>query len=168
MLQGGSATPGRTFCLRSASTKRIGGIVVGGIGLPRLAEPFRKFTASTFTLRLFTLRARTQAPRLRRARFTPTETRALTALTKDHVATTRRAYARDVHDTSLRPQEPSELCPSFSRLPPRQPGPFWCGPPSPTHGKRSPPVFSRKNVGRVRSHRTTRKSDFFRAGAAAR
>ena len=51
--------------------------------------------AGVFTLRLFTLRARTQAPRLRRARFTPTETRALAALTKDHVATTRRAYARD-------------------------------------------------------------------------
>jgi hypothetical protein len=49
---------------------------------------------------------------------------------------------RDVQrPTGLLPQERNELCPSFSHDSTRRWAPFWRGPASPTHGKRSPPVF---------------------------
>ena len=50
----------------------------------------------------------------------------------------------DGEHTGLLPQEPSELCSTFSRDLPRQQVPFWRGPASVSHGKSSPPFFFAK------------------------
>ena len=62
-----------------------------------IGEPIHRHQSQNvfFTVRFLHSELGHKHPRLRRARFTPTETRALAALTKDHVATTRRAYDRD-------------------------------------------------------------------------
>ena len=67
--------------------------------------------------------------------------------------------------TGLLPQEPSELCSTFSRDLPRQHVLFWRGPASVSHGKTPPPIFfAKKCRGRKIDLFPSRKSHFFSSG----
>ena len=63
---------------------------------------------------------------------------------RGHSSWRKLIFCGSARGTGLLPQEPRELCPCFAHDSTRCWAPFWRGPASPTHGKRSPPVFSPK------------------------